>query len=163
MYEAVVVGAISEISTSRRFATTATGRVTGRNLTPAWTDWQQSRILKPSHPICSPIAVVAEMIRLNCQCSSAKSLACTVLLVTLCNKDLVEKAVPGRTHSPNAYSLHFYLWLFLSLIFNFCRQLIIRVKILYSLCQFVRCTLKALIVFKLAIFVLENISLTYSM
>ena len=89
MYEAVDVGAISEISTSRRLATAATGRVTGRNLATAWTDSQQSRKPKPSHPICNPIAVVVGLTRLNCQCRSAISLACTVLLMTLCSKGLV--------------------------------------------------------------------------
>jgi len=65
MYEAVDVGAISEISTSHRLATTAIGRVIGWNLVTAWTEWQQRREPKPSHPICSPIAVVAELTRLT--------------------------------------------------------------------------------------------------
>ena len=89
MYEAVDVGAISEISTSRRLATAATGRVTGWNLDTAWTEWQQRRKPKPSHPICNPIAVVAGLKRLNRQCRSAKSVACTVLLMTLCHKGLL--------------------------------------------------------------------------
>jgi hypothetical protein len=91
MYEAVDVSAISAISNSRRFATTATGGVTERDLATAWSEWQQRREPKPSRPICNPIAVVAELTRLKCQCSSAKSLASTVLLLTLCNKARLKK------------------------------------------------------------------------
>jgi len=72
MYEASDVGATSGISTSRHLATAATGRVSGRNLATAWTEWQQRRKPKPSHPICNPIALVVELTRLICQCSSAK-------------------------------------------------------------------------------------------